>query len=123
MVTKFEQAMMKLAVVGHNPNTLIDCSEVIPVPPPIPAANARSVFPAGFSNADIEQAVSFLHNKRPRGRSFRWHSNSAPPLPSPLSQRHLVRLPPSPRCECYSYMEISPFLTTTVPALPLRELS
>ena len=34
MVSNFKSAMAKLAVVGHNPNRLIDCSEVIPQPKP-----------------------------------------------------------------------------------------
>ena len=57
MVTKFEQAMMKLAVVGHNPNTLIDCSEVIPVPSAAKAQVAR--LPAGKTLRDIEHSVRF----------------------------------------------------------------
>ncbi|KAI0265580.1 manganese peroxidase 1 precursor [Gloeopeniophorella convolvens] len=58
MANQFQAAMAKLAVLGHDPNSLTDCSEVIPVPPPIPAANAKSFFPAGLSNADIEQACA-----------------------------------------------------------------
>ena len=35
MMFNFQKAMAKLATIGHNPNRLIDCSEVIPqaVPP------------------------------------------------------------------------------------------
>ncbi|KAI0265558.1 heme peroxidase [Gloeopeniophorella convolvens] len=58
MADQFQAAMAKLAILGHSRDSLTDCSEVIPVPPPIPAANAKSFFPAGLSNADIEQACA-----------------------------------------------------------------
>lgn len=36
MMLNFQTAMAKLAVVGHNPDELIDCSDVIPEPlPPV----------------------------------------------------------------------------------------
>ena len=36
MMINFQTAMQKLAVVGHDPNELIDCSDVIPEPlPPV----------------------------------------------------------------------------------------
>ena len=34
MMSNFQSAMAKLAVVGHNPDDLIDCSDVIPDPLP-----------------------------------------------------------------------------------------
>nr|VWO96432.1 Peroxidase (EC [Ganoderma boninense] len=52
---RFHDAFHDLSLVGHDINDLIDCSEVIPVPPP-PASNAH--FPAGLTNADIEQACA-----------------------------------------------------------------
>ena len=55
MSSAFKAAMVKLATVGHDPSTLIDCSEVIPVPPPF---TGPAMFPAGLTNADVEQAVS-----------------------------------------------------------------
>ena len=75
MVAKFEAVMAKMAVLGHNPNTLIDCSEVIPSMclrycplhwtepicpfPPAPKSNTKvATFPAGLSNADVEQACA-----------------------------------------------------------------
>ena len=58
MVAKFEAVMAKMAVLGHNPNTLIDCSEVIPVPPPF---TGHATLPAGISQSDVEQAVSDLY--------------------------------------------------------------
>ncbi|KAI0344625.1 short manganese peroxidase [Trametopsis cervina] len=54
MVTKFEKVMAKMSVLGHDPRTLVDCSEVIPVPP---AAKAKTAsFPAGKSRNDIQVA-------------------------------------------------------------------
>jgi len=32
MITKFENAMKKLATLGQDPKQLIDCSAVIPIP-------------------------------------------------------------------------------------------
>ena len=46
--------MSKLAIIGHDRSQLVDCSEVIPVPKPF---TGQAMFPAGLSNADIEQAV------------------------------------------------------------------
>ena len=55
MVKKFEAVMSKLAVLGHDTRSLIDCSEVIPVPS---TAKAQSAFlPAGKTLADIQGAV------------------------------------------------------------------
>ena len=55
MVAKFEKAMAKLAVLGHNPLSLVDCSEVIPIPST--AKSQVAVFPAGKSNKDVAGAV------------------------------------------------------------------
>ena len=52
MVAKFEAVMAKMAVLGHNPNTLIDCSEVVPVPKP--AVNKPASFPATKGPQDLE---------------------------------------------------------------------
>ncbi|KAJ6610687.1 manganese peroxidase 3 [Mycena sp. CBHHK59/15] len=51
----FPPALAKLAITGHNPANLIDCSDVIPAPPPLPA-NAGPHLPAGLTQNDIEQA-------------------------------------------------------------------
>ena len=76
MTAAFKAAMAKLAVVGQDTSKMVDCSEVIPstfsdeglkfrfwsfciVPPPLPAG-VVPMFPAGLSNKDIEQAVSYL---------------------------------------------------------------
>ncbi|KAI0063642.1 manganese peroxidase 2 [Artomyces pyxidatus] len=55
MASTFKAAMAKLAVLGHDVSNMVDCSEVIPVPPPFTGA---AIFPAGLSNADIEQACA-----------------------------------------------------------------
>jgi len=59
MAKDFSDAMAKLAILGQDPSNLIDCSEVIPQPKPLPAAYRRSVFPPGFTNADVDHAVIF----------------------------------------------------------------
>lgn len=41
MMSNFQSAMAKLAVVGHDPNELIDCSEVVPQATP-PVAKAAT---------------------------------------------------------------------------------
>ncbi|KAI0093324.1 lignin peroxidase [Irpex rosettiformis] len=56
MVSKFETVMAKLATVGQDPNRLIDCSDVIPVPP---AAKVQTgSFPPGKSKADVQSACA-----------------------------------------------------------------
>ncbi|KAI0350840.1 manganese peroxidase [Trametes cingulata] len=49
----FKAAFRKMTVLGHNERDLIDCSEVVPIPPP-PASKAH--FPAGLTRRDVEQA-------------------------------------------------------------------
>lgn len=55
MQSAFKAAMLKMSILGHNINSLTDCSEVIPVPKP---NNKGTTFPAGLSNKDIEQACA-----------------------------------------------------------------
>ena len=55
----FKQAFKKLSLLGQDESQLIDCGEVIPVPPP-PASNAH--FPAGLTQDDVQQAVSVTPN-------------------------------------------------------------
>jgi hypothetical protein len=57
MVSSFEAAFARLAVLGQNQADLIDCSDVIPTPPPLPAS-ASPHLPAGFSMGQIEQACA-----------------------------------------------------------------
>ncbi|KAI0089364.1 manganese peroxidase 1 [Irpex rosettiformis] len=52
MNRKFEAAMAKLAVLGHDPRSLIDCSEVIPQPKR--AKSNVAVLPAGKHRSDIQ---------------------------------------------------------------------
>ncbi|KAL5507302.1 GP1_5 [Sanghuangporus vaninii] len=55
MQSEFGAAMAKLAVVGQDTSQMVDCSEVIPIPPPF---TGSAVFPPSLSNADIEQACA-----------------------------------------------------------------
>ncbi|KAI0800324.1 Mn peroxidase MNP5 [Fomes fomentarius] len=56
-VETFPDVFGRLGLLGVDQNTLIDCSEVIPEAPPLPA-NIRAHFPAGKSAADVEQACA-----------------------------------------------------------------
>ncbi|KAJ6610562.1 lignin peroxidase LiP2 precursor [Mycena sp. CBHHK59/15] len=53
----FPPAFSKMAIIGHNPANLIDCSDIIPASPPLPA-NAGPHLPAGQTMNDIEQACA-----------------------------------------------------------------
>ncbi|TFY83700.1 hypothetical protein EWM64_g314 [Hericium alpestre] len=55
MQTAFKSAMAKLAVVGHNPDDMIDCSDVIPATKPV---TGTAHLPAGLSSNDVEQACA-----------------------------------------------------------------
>jgi hypothetical protein len=55
MVTEFKAAMAKLQTLGQNTRELIDCSDVVPVPK---AFAGPIKFPASFSHADLQLAVS-----------------------------------------------------------------
>ncbi|GJE90619.1 manganese peroxidase isoform 3 [Phanerochaete sordida] len=52
MSASFKAAMSKLAVLGHNRNTLTDCSEIIPEP--LPAVKKPATFPATTSAKDLQ---------------------------------------------------------------------
>ncbi|KAJ7613035.1 manganese-dependent peroxidase [Roridomyces roridus] len=54
MASSFQAAFAKMQVLGQK--NLVDCSDVIPAPPPLPAAQAQAFFPAGLTHADVEQA-------------------------------------------------------------------
>jgi manganese peroxidase len=54
MATSFKNAMAKLAVLGHNRNSLIDCSEVVPAASTVAVKPAS--FPATKGPADLEIA-------------------------------------------------------------------
>ncbi|EJD00765.1 manganese peroxidase 2 [Fomitiporia mediterranea MF3/22] len=53
MMSNFQAAMSRLAIVGHNRNQLVDCSELIPTP--IAPVSSAATFPAGTSPDDVEQ--------------------------------------------------------------------
>ncbi|ETW76658.1 manganese peroxidase [Heterobasidion irregulare TC 32-1] len=55
MTTAFKAAMAKLAVLGQDPSQMVDCSELIPTPPPFTGA---AHLPAGLTMNDIEQACA-----------------------------------------------------------------
>lgn len=52
----FRAAMQKMAIIGHDRDALVDCSDVIPVPKPLPASAGPHLLP-DTTHGDIEQAV------------------------------------------------------------------
>ncbi|KAJ7483783.1 manganese peroxidase 1 [Mycena galericulata] len=58
MATAFQAAFAKMQVLGQDVSKMVDCSDVIPIPPPLAASAAQAFFPAGLSNADVEQACA-----------------------------------------------------------------
>lgn len=52
MASSFQSAFQKMAVLGSNPNDLIDCSDVIPTPKP--AVNKPATFPATTGPEDLQ---------------------------------------------------------------------
>ncbi|KAJ7674064.1 manganese peroxidase [Mycena polygramma] len=57
MQSAFASAFNRMSVIGHNPDDLIDCSDVIPASLPLPV-NAGPHLPAGQTQGDIEQACA-----------------------------------------------------------------
>ncbi|KAJ3822198.1 manganese peroxidase [Lentinula raphanica] len=55
--TAFRAAMQKMAIIGHARDSLVDCSDVIPVPKPLPATAGPHLLPDTTQN-DIEQACA-----------------------------------------------------------------
>jgi len=53
MISKFAAAFFKMGAIGHNPNSLTDCSEIIPQPP---ALKDVPEFPPQQFLADIQQS-------------------------------------------------------------------
>lgn len=47
--------MAKLAVLGQDVSQMVDCSELIPTPPP---STSEAHLPAGMTQNDIEQACA-----------------------------------------------------------------
>ncbi|KAL5507632.1 GP1_11 [Sanghuangporus vaninii] len=56
MNDNFRSSMIKLANIGQDISKLVDCTEVLPTPPPL--VKQHATFPAGTSQADVEQACS-----------------------------------------------------------------
>lgn len=54
---RFQFIFEAMGQLGHDPNDLVDCSDVLPVPP---ALKTTAHFPAGKTNKDVEQAVRCL---------------------------------------------------------------
>ncbi|KAF8910802.1 manganese peroxidase 1 precursor [Mucidula mucida] len=54
----FKAAMLKLSLLGANQAEMVDCSDVIPVPPPLPAS-AGPHLPPNTTLADVEVACAF----------------------------------------------------------------
>ncbi|PPQ96866.1 hypothetical protein CVT26_006053 [Gymnopilus dilepis] len=55
MMSQFAAAAFKMGLLGHNEADLIDCSDVIPQPPPFAGSPS---FPPGQTITDVEQACS-----------------------------------------------------------------
>ncbi|KAJ7577383.1 manganese dependent peroxidase 1 [Mycena floridula] len=53
----FKAAMLKLSILGHSASSLVDCSDVIPKPVPLPASAAAHL-PAGLTMNNVEQACA-----------------------------------------------------------------
>ncbi|KAJ7615863.1 manganese-dependent peroxidase [Roridomyces roridus] len=58
MAQAFQAAFAKMQTLGQTGNNLVDCSDVIPAPPPISAAAAQAFFPPGLTQNDVEQACA-----------------------------------------------------------------
>ncbi|KAJ7760849.1 manganese peroxidase [Mycena maculata] len=59
MAVSFQLAMAKLAVLGHNPDDLVDCSNVVPAPS-CTVQRRREGFPATKSAKDLELTCLIL---------------------------------------------------------------
>lgn len=53
MTSQFAAVMAKLATIGHNPSTLIDCSEVIPAATPPSSKPATYVLSLSHSKSRV----------------------------------------------------------------------
>ncbi|KAJ7192621.1 manganese peroxidase 1 precursor [Mycena pura] len=58
MASSFQLAFAKMQVLGQDTSKMVDCSEVIPIPPPLSAGAAQAFFPPGLSIHDVEQACA-----------------------------------------------------------------
>ena len=58
MAASFKAAMAKLAILGHSRSSLVDCSDVVPVPKP--AVKKPATFPASTGPKDLELSCALL---------------------------------------------------------------
>ncbi|KAF7377245.1 Peroxidase [Mycena sanguinolenta] len=58
MASSFQAAFAKMQVLGQDVSKMVDCSDVIPVPPVLSASAGRAFLPPGTSMNDIEQACA-----------------------------------------------------------------
>ncbi|KAJ7749386.1 manganese-dependent peroxidase [Mycena metata] len=56
MATSFQAAFAKMQVVGQDVSKMVDCSDVIPVPPLLPISDLLAFFPPGLSHSNIQQS-------------------------------------------------------------------
>ncbi|EJD37809.1 generic peroxidase [Auricularia subglabra TFB-10046 SS5] len=56
MASNFQTVFSRLSLLGHNQNSLLDCSELIATPPP--ATEKQAFFPPGKTHNDIEQGCA-----------------------------------------------------------------
>lgn len=58
MASAFQAAFAKMQNLGQNVAKMVDCSDVIPTPPPLSAAAAQAFFPPGLTHSAVEQACA-----------------------------------------------------------------
>jgi len=73
----FQAAMLKLSLIGQDQSQMIDCSEVIPVPPSL---SPSPHLPAGKTQNDVEQACAT--SAFPALTADSGPATSVPPVPS-----------------------------------------
>ncbi|KAH8107934.1 ligninase precursor [Cristinia sonorae] len=75
---RFSDVLLKLSLLGHDQNTMVDCSEVIPVPQIL---TSPAFFPPSTSRANVEQAC--VGTPFPVLRTAPGPATSVPPVPKP----------------------------------------
>ncbi|KAF8194461.1 lignin peroxidase [Mycena galopus ATCC 62051] len=58
MALSFQKAFAKMQVTGQDVSRMVDCSDVIPTPPSLPASAAQAFLPPGLTMKDVEQACA-----------------------------------------------------------------
>ncbi|KAJ7510863.1 heme peroxidase [Mycena galericulata] len=58
MANTFQKAFAKMQVLGQDVSKMVDCSDVIPVPPPISAKASQAFFPPTLYLEDVQQACA-----------------------------------------------------------------